>query len=222
MKNKNKIAAIALLSLSFLAGATSAQASTMTYNGGGYGSVVDLKVNSDAERVFAGQLLITLDMKNAVAFCVDLFSPLSQGSYSTVQGSPLTFANGGRAAWILENYAQNITTNSAAAAVQLALWEVVHDNGTGLSSGIIRAASTVSTSLKMEANNIVAASVGQSSNHATILYNTFPSGAKAQTLIVYTPNASEVPEPSSVAMLSIGAVGIGLGVYRKRKSGSSR
>lgn len=219
MNNKNKIAAIALLSLSFLAGAPSAQASTMTYNGGGYGSNVDLKINGDLDSVFAGQLLITLDAQSAVAFCVDLFSPLSRTTYNTTLGSPVTFTNGGRAAWIVENYAQNITTNAAAAAVQLALWEVVHDNGSGLSAGIIRAASTVSSSLKMEANNIVAASLGQSSNNATILYNTFASsGAKAQTLIVYTPPTSEVPEPSSVAMLSIGAAGIGFGVYRKRKT----
>ncbi|BDC48765.1 hypothetical protein F183_A10810 [Bryobacterales bacterium F-183] len=217
--NKNKIAAFALLSLSFLASATSAQASTLTYNGGGLGTGVDLKVNGSYESVFAGQLLITLDAKDSIAFCVDLFAPLSRGSYSTITGSPVTYTNGNRAAWIVENYGLNITTNAMAAAVQLALWEVVHDGGNGLGTGIIRSTNSMSSSLKADANSIIAASLGKSSNNATILYNTFPSGLKAQTLIVYTPPTSaEVPEPSSIAMLSIGVAGLGFGVYRKRKA----
>jgi len=222
MKNniKNKIAAFALLSLSIVAGAPAAQASTLTYTGLGYGSNVDLVVNTQPETVFAGQIRVTIDTVNAIAYCVDLFSSLELGSYANVQGSPSAFANGGRAAWIVENYALNIASNASAAAVQLALWEVVHDNGTGLSTGSIVGASTLNATLASDANKIIAASLGQSSNNATILYNTYSSGKKAQTLIVYTPPTSEVPEPSSIAMLGIGIVGIGFGVYRKRQTSS--
>lgn len=193
-------------------------ASPLTYTGGGLGSAVTVSANGQNATVFAGQLNVTLDGNSMIAFCVDFFAPLRRQTYDNVTGPVSNYNNGGRAAWILETYARSLTSNEQAAAVQLALWDVVHDQGNGLGAGSFALVANAANTLRMAADAIVQASANHTSSNATILYNTSPAtGAKAQTLIVtHGEPCSDVPEPSTYAMLGLGAGLIGVAAFRRK------
>lgn len=197
--------------------ALSCAASTLTYTGTGLGNAVSVLANGNSKNVFAGQLNFTVDGQSLVGFCIDLYTILNRQTYNTTTGEPEGYTNGGRAAWIVENYAGQVTTAMQAAALQLALWDVVHDGGNGLTNGSLVLNASPGNALSAAANAIVLASAGQSSNRATVFYNnTITAGIRAQTLIT-AASASEVPEPSTVAMLGFGAALLAVARVRRRK-----
>ncbi len=207
--------ALPALAAAFLCSCITAQASALTLTGEGFGGAVDVVASGAAETVFAGQLKVTVDGRSMIAFCVDFFGPISHATYNNSTGDPSGYANGVRAAWILENYAAAITTNFQAQAMQLALWDVAVDNGNGLGAANFAVASSVSSSLKAAADAIVLASAGRSSNYATILYNTVPlPGGHVQTLIT---TESSVPEPSAAAMFGLGCALMGVALRRRKR-----
>jgi hypothetical protein len=191
------------------------QASTITVYGTGFGRTnVSMLLNGSSTPVseYAIEILIRKEGVNWIAYCVDLFTSIGFGTYNTTMGSPGGYPNGLRAAWIYENYAHLVTTNQQAAALQVALWDVVHDGGDGLSVGNIRLSASESA-LLASANAIVAASAGKTSWNATILYNqVISTGAPAQTLI--TSGQMSTPEPTTLGMT--GAALLALGMLRRK------
>lgn len=92
------------------------------------------------EDAYAVQILVTANGTPAIAFCVDLFTGISLETYNAICGSPADYTNGLRAAWIVATYGPVVTANLDAAALQLALWDVVHVSGDGLSAGRVQMA----------------------------------------------------------------------------------
>lgn len=164
---------------------------------------------------WAVQINITVNGQPFTAYCVDLFTSIGYGAYSTTPSAPSTLVpSGPRLAWIFENYAPLVASapnrNRAAAALQLALWDVRHDGGDGLANGVIQLTTSYRTmnpgvAILAAADAIVDASEGQSSTQASLLYNFSFNGNPAQTLIIDGDWPEPTPEPSTFVMMGVGA-----------------
>ena len=210
---KNYLPILTLSAAALLAGPSLAQASTVTLTGLGFYQSIPLIVNTTtAENATAGQIRVVVDGVSLIAFCVDLFTNIGFATYNTTLTLPSDYPGGARAAWIFENYAAGVTTNIAGAALQLAVWDVIHDGGDGLSTGNVRLASSGSATLRSTASAIITASAGKTSNNATILRNVSLAGAPAQNLIT---SQIATPEPGTWLMTAAGLCLAG-GLRRRR------
>jgi len=159
----------------------------------------------------AYQMRITLDGQARIAYCVDYFTLIDYAMYTSALATPDTIANGNRMAWIFVQYGATTTSADVAAAVQIAIWDLAHDNGDGINAGRIRLASNANSNVRSLSQSYLTASVNQSSTNATILFNTDPaSRMPAQTLLTsYVPfsvSDVSVPEPSSAILLISGVL----------------
>ncbi|MBL8241707.1 MAG: PEP-CTERM sorting domain-containing protein [Bryobacterales bacterium] len=208
MKTNRVLALAALLLGSLLGTSQTASGAALTVNGIGLGSYpVPLLTNHGSglapENAYVVQILITLNGSAATAFCLDLFTNIGLQNYNALYGSPADYINGNRAAWVVDTYTPGLDTNAEAAALQLALWDIIHDNGDGLTAGSIQLVATGWETLVADTQAIVTASLGQSSTNATILYTTALNGTPAQTLITRGVLV-DVPEPATWALLAAG------------------
>lgn len=149
------------------------------------------------------------------AFCVDRFSYISNGNYNVNLSSTDIIANGHRAGWLLHdvlpqiNAASGTEQQNLAAALQMAIWDVVHDNGDGFSAGRIQMSSdanhpTNSIILSL-AQSFVGKSDGECYTNALIISDS-NIGNMTQRLITDQPGGSGVPEPSTWALALTGLV----------------
>lgn len=216
MKNYLSIAALAIAGLLGAPGA--AKATTITLTGLGYYDTMPLIINgTTAQNSIGGQILATIDGLNLIAYCVDLFTSIGLSTYNTTFGDPTGISNGGRVAWLFNQFAPTVNSNTSAAALQLAIWDVVHDGGNGLTSGNVQLNVTGSATLRSLAESYILASVGQSSTNATILHNVAFNGTPAQNLItnrIIPP--SSVPEPGTWMMTAAGLFLAAFGTRRRR------
>ena len=167
-------------------------------------------------------------------FCVDLYHDVSPGITYTctacaVSGPTLSSfsTNVEQAAWLyvnelpVFNAAPTSEQSVYGAALQLAIWDVIHDGGDGLSAGTVQqqtspAPDPNSAAVYALASTWIADSVGQSSTDATILMNVNGPTA-SQTFITSSGGmvaALSTPEP--VTMGLVGAALLLVGLVRKR------
>jgi hypothetical protein len=184
------------------------------------GENIFLRENGSNETAYAGGIDVRVDGYARVLFCVDLFVNINTGTYNTA----LDFAdtpNLKRVAWLLNNY---YPTNAiTGAGLQLAIWDIMSDNGDGFTSGLVRKSTSTSSptnaTVLADAIQYEALSVGKSSTNAVVYHNfTIPGGAPAQTLIGLWPTDGgpiATPEPASIFMILGGLALIGLGRFRR-------
>ncbi len=163
------------------------------------------------ESIGVGALDISVDgsLQLQDAFCVDPFRYISNGNYTVNLAGPSAVTNGSRAAWMVHDILPQISASTnanlarnMAAALQLAIWDVVTDNGDGFGRGRIQASSNTSkptdAAILSLANSFISQSVGQSSANAYIISNVNLQ-FNTQRLIIDRPG-SAVPEPSTWAL----------------------
>ena len=170
---------------------------------------------------FAGGLDITVDGHPRLVYCVDLLTDIGvPGTYNTVVDFADT-PNLQRVGWLMQHewpsyYYSGSNLQVQGAGFQLAIWDILTDNGDGFNSGIV--AKSTSTYHPTDAAVLAAAvkyesdSLGKSSVWGDVYYNTNSSGVKVQTLM-----GQQAPEPAAIVTILSGLALIGLGSLRRRK-----
>ncbi|MCO5296296.1 MAG: hypothetical protein M9921_05500 [Fimbriimonadaceae bacterium] len=123
---------------------------------------VSLNYFGSTLNVVSGPQLASLDGGAMFdAYCVDLTHwNTIPSSYPVNSLSTDLLSNGQRIAYLYNTYAATVASSTQGAALQLAIWDVLVDNGDGLSSGNLK--SSVGGGILTQANAYLAASVGQS------------------------------------------------------------
>lgn len=185
------------------------------------GEVVWINADGADAQDYLGIIRVSVDgspVRNA--FCVDLFSSISLATYNTTMAMPTGFQR--RAAWLLQNVMPTLAGTTEWAGMQLAIWDIVHDNGDGFSAGRVRSAvsNTTTAAVLTNAQNYLTLSAGQSYTVGIVYFPTaIVGGTPQQWLMSRMYNDGfpvPSPEPGSFALM---AVGLGAAVYvRLRRS----
>jgi hypothetical protein len=175
------------------------------------------------ERVPAGVMNLIVDGLYSVdAFCVDYFVLISGGNHNVNLLGQDSINGGGRIEWMLRNTLPLINAQAdatlkrqQAAALQLAIWDIVHDNGDGFDAGRIRQSTSsyhpTNAIVLAQANSFLAASSGQSALGGVVYVNVLGPTAVQRLM----SDSAAVPEPSTCALM-LGGLGL-LGYFRRRR-----
>jgi hypothetical protein len=142
------------------------------------------------------------------SFCVDLDHFIGLPTEYEVQVLPSSaLSHGNRAAWLYNSFAPAAATNLSAASLQLAIWDVVYDNGDGLSTGNFRYTGGLDALAGSQASSFITASAGKSSTADYLK----PTGCYGQGML------HAVPEPGTLSLLGLSLLSIaGLKIRRRR------
>lgn len=144
--------------------------------------------------------------------CVDLFTSIGLATYTTTAYLPAYWRNEDRAAWLYENFFASVDTVVEGQAMQLAVWDIVHDNGDGLSVGRIRANTSTAAAVQTQWQAYLTASASQTSYGVSVYHNVNTStGIMAQHLMGTLQPGSPlppVPEPATVGLLGSALAGL--------------
>ena len=186
---------------------------------------------TNSQVYFAGGIDVTVDGYSRLLYCVDLDTNINvPGTYSTT----IDFTDSAalqRVGWLMQNYWPSAIYTGAAlqvhgAAFQLAIWDIITDNGDGFGTTTTHAgkvSQSTNTSHTTDSAVLAAAilyeteSVGKSSNYGVVYHNT-SSGTTVQTLMgpTVTDNGpSPIPEPSAIILIFSGLALIGLSRLRR-------
>lgn len=216
------------LCITALTEARAAPQLTVPLRSGFYQSVY-IHRDSSLLRVAAGPFSATLNggpsayPTNFDVYCVDLYHWITNGDTYAVNLRPTAdLLYGDRAAWLYNTYATGISTAIQGSALQIALWETVRDGGVDLSTGAFQflasdnggSGNTTTMAILNQANAYLTASAGQSSTGTWFEATTHPNNTRNQNMLGPPP---AVPDPSSLAVLTIGMVGLAL---RRRRAGA--
>ncbi|MGE3507316.1 MAG: PEP-CTERM sorting domain-containing protein [Vicinamibacterales bacterium] len=186
-----------------------ARAESIDFTGIGAASVVNLG-GLFSGSVYAGELNWSWMgaapsgfTQSFYSYCVDLLNYVQDpqvvtiGTTSALTGSPHAANGGAAAAWLFNTYASAVHAAGSAvqaAALQVAMWEVLYDSTAILGSGNVILNTT--GAIMSQANAYLAALAGSSyqGSSATVL---FTSNGQDQI-------TSRVPEPATVMLLGAG------------------
>ena len=227
----NRLTATAILALS----STSLFATSIKHTGVDSSRAMTIEINSDGtvHNANAGISRILVDGTTLIdSLCVNLFTGITVNqTYSAMSIGAATYdGDGAAAAWLMRtflpvvNAAAGATRQIEGAALQLLIWDTIHDSGDGFNTGRIQATSHTNSAVLAVANQWRLAALDQTA--AASVFTAAP-GARSFQQQIYIPNCisggdcgtgGEVPEPSTLAMLAIGSVGVVFGAWRKGRS----
>lgn len=214
---KYLIRALGILAVMVLSNVAFAAPVTVSYKGISDWGVANYTLDGEFRGSYAGKMEVGLTFENqqewlTYAFCVDLYQPISYGSfaYETVEigSAPGTL----EAAWLADQYAGitgGNTTNSA--ALQMAIWSATHDQLVFYDdpSGDI-----YETYLDFY-NAVPDVFSDETVTYLESRFDVVVSGTY-QDLLVYNPDPEPAPTPEPVTLVLFGIGLVGLSFLRKR------
>lgn len=192
-----------------------AQADTLTFKGLDANKSQNVTIKYDGASLTVGAGLARLSLNGGpdhFGLCVDLDHWNTNGLSYDVNVKPIAQQgpNATRAAYLLNTFSSTVTSKAQGAALQLAVWDVIYDNGDGFSKGRFRT-SSVSTDTVLTANTYLQQSVSQTSA-AAVWYEAKNHGKYNKSNQDFM--AAAVPEPAS--MIALGAGLLALARRRRR------
>ncbi|HTP30667.1 MAG TPA: hypothetical protein VMJ75_00745 [Candidatus Acidoferrales bacterium] len=164
-------------------------------------------------------------------WCVQLFVDIS---VNTTYNTTIDWADTPqleRVAWMIQNIAPGLTTQTQGAAFQLAIWDIIEDNGDGFAVGAGNVYKSTSSQNPTDSTVLTLAtqyetqSVGQAFMYEPVYHNvTVGNGTPVQNLIGPVPYdggpLGNAPEPADVGLVlsGLGLIAIG-GWQRKKRAG---
>ena len=171
-------------------------ADIMTYNGMGLKAAVRLHAPGVNVHTYAGQMLVEYGGEDYIGYCVDIYHYAG-----TMEATELTLSslnNGDLVAFLFETYADGVSTGLEAAALLVAIWEVINESDANAFNAQIDEFYITDNTNVLNAANVLLASLPTNytpTKDFMVLHN----DGKQDMLIM-------VPEPGTMALLCLGGV----------------
>jgi hypothetical protein len=185
---------------------------------------------TDSLLYFAGGIDITVDGYSRLVYCVDLLTSINvPGTYTTTMDFADT-AGLERVEWLMQNYwpaapmYTGVNLQLQGAAFQLAIWDILTDNGNGFAAGTVQAGSAAhptNSAVLAAAVLYEAESVGMSSDLGMVYHNQ-SNGVPVQALMgrpATDGGPSPTPEPASILPMFSGLALVWLSRLRRGRRG---
>ena len=166
-------------------------------------------------QVYAGVIEARYDGTDITpVFCVDLFTNISIDTYESDPILPRFNLNEDRVAWLFKNMIHLVQDPTAGMAIQVAIWDIIHDNGDGANAGRIQAAAATPAAVTVQWLQFLNDSLNQSATGGVRIYENseISDGTPVQDLIGFA-----IPEPGTWTLLALGLGAFVLTRTRRRK-----
>jgi hypothetical protein len=189
---------------------------------------IEIRADGSVRNVKAGIGQLLVDGSELIdVLCVNLFQGITVNqTYAAVSIDAEDYDfDGSAAAWLMETFLPVVNASTGllqkiqGAALQLAVWDTIHDGGNGFSDGRIRATSGTNSQVLALANQWRLEALDE--NGSASVYKAAPgSRAFQQQMYLSVDYDAEVPEPGTLVMLAIGSLAVLFGSWRRRRQGN--